>query len=87
MDEREQTYGEKAVGLSFNPSGTEGCNMAAAQGQISGACRQGAKSLLRDRVHRLRREADQLEALIKSLPEELPHIADEALWNLAINAR
>jgi hypothetical protein len=48
------------------------------------AARQSAKGVLRDRVDRLRREADRLEALCKALPEEMPPMADEALWDLAI---
>jgi hypothetical protein len=65
-------------------------NQAAAQtlglGALQGACagRQTAKGALRDRVCRLRREADQLEALLKALPEELPGAADAALWEIAI---
>ena len=58
-------------------------------GALSGAgmqaceARQSAKGRLRDRIKRLRREADQLEALCKALPEELPAAAEDALWGLA----
>lgn len=48
--------------------------------------RQSAKGVLRDRIHRLRREAEQLEALAKALPEELPQRADQALWDLLISS-
>lgn len=49
--------------------------------------RQSAKSVLREHIHRLRREADRLEALAEALPEKLPHLADSALWDLLISAR
>lgn len=57
------------------------------QGAAVGDCiaaRQSARGVLSDRVQRLRREADQLEALSRALPEELPRGADEALWELLI---
>lgn len=65
-----------------------------AQQQASGAgvaaelqCRQSAKSVIRNRVLRLRDEANQLEALLRALPEELPPQADQALYSLSIAAR
>lgn len=58
----------------------------AGQGAMLGECtaRQSARGVLRDRANRMRREADQLEALSRALPEELPRGADEALWELLI---
>lgn len=47
------------------------------------AARQSGRSMIRSRIDRLRREADGLERLLLSIPEELPREADEALWELA----
>ena len=54
-------------------------------GEMVGEARRSAKGLMRDRAERLRREADQLEALARALPEELPLGADGALWDLLVN--
>lgn len=49
----------------------------------SAAARQSGRSMIRSRIDRLRREADGLERLLLSIPEEMPREADEALWELA----
>lgn len=51
------------------------------------ACRENAKTAIRSRVSRLRREADRLELLAQSLPEVMSPAADEALWDLVTTAR
>lgn len=45
------------------------------------AMRQSARGVLEDRIAKLRREADHLEALKNALPE-LEGEADAALWDL-----
>lgn len=58
------------------------------QGAAMGECsRQSAKNVIRDRARQLRNEADRLEALARALPEELPSLADQALWDLAFATR
>lgn len=47
------------------------------------AARQSGRGMIRSRIERLRREADGLESLLRSIPEELPFEADEALWSMA----
>lgn len=47
-----------------------------------GPCRMTARGQIEQRIGRLRREADNLEALLKALPMELPPAADEALWTM-----
>jgi hypothetical protein len=76
-----QGYG-KDVGLSASQFGLVG-------GAAVGDCcaRQSAKSVIRDRVRQLRGQADELEALARALPEELPPQADAVLWRLVIDAR
>ena len=54
---------------------------------LNEAARESAKSVLRHRARDLRYRAAQLDALCDALPERLPGEADEALWQLAINAR
>lgn len=44
--------------------------------------RMNARATLQDRIQRLRREADHLEALNNLLPMQIPPEADEALWLL-----
>ena len=50
MDEREQTFGEKAVGLSFNPSGDD----AVAQ------CKRGFAAVI-DQMNDLRNNSDNAD--------------------------
>jgi hypothetical protein len=47
------------------------------------AYRSSAKMCIEDRIFRLRSEAESLEALLRSLPLELPDAADEGLYRLA----
>lgn len=54
------------------------------QGAYGGPCRMTARAAIGERIRKLRREADNLEALLKSLPMELPHPADEALWEMTL---
>jgi hypothetical protein len=59
-------------------------------GEIGGAAyasRQSGKSALFERIHRLRMEADSLQALHDSLPSVMTQDADEGLWNLVVKAR
>lgn len=51
------------------------------------ACRLSARAMIEDKIHRLRAQADGLEALSKALPLELTREADEALWQLLCNVR
>lgn len=46
------------------------------------ASRLKARHFIEERVGKLRREANKLEELLKALPLELPHDADEALWTI-----
>lgn len=48
--------------------------------------RQNAKELLRSRVDRLRRLANNMEILASSLPESFTGSAEEALYQLVIDA-
>lgn len=43
------------------------------------------KNILRQRIIRLRREADQLSALLEEIPDNLSVEASSALWRLIIN--
>ena len=45
-----------------------------------GPSRMTARTLIQDRIQKLRREADGLESLLRSIPEQMPPEADEALW-------
>jgi hypothetical protein len=65
---------ERTSGSHFSSLGGYG-------GQQAG--RQSARGMIASRIARLRREADGLDRLLKSIPEELPPEADEALWSLA----
>ena len=49
--------------------------------------RLNGKAAVQDVIDRWRRKADQYEALLKEMPEELSPAADEALWEVAMNAR
>lgn len=53
----------------------------------SAASRMSAYGAILDRIGRLRREADQLEALLDILPRVLPVGADEGLWKLVVGFR
>lgn len=53
----------------------------------TGPCRQDARSSLRDRAWRLRREADRIDRLLGCLPTELPHDVEQALWDLISGVR
>jgi hypothetical protein len=48
------------------------------------AGRQSACGVLLERAAQLRREANQLEALARAIPENFPADADQGLWNLAV---
>ena len=62
-------------------------NLAAEEeaGPSASCGRQNAHAVIRDRIVRLRRVADDLETLLDVLPAKLPANADQALWNLAIS--
>ena len=53
-------------------------------GMAGSASRMNARATLQDRIERLRREADQLEALSNLLPLQIPPEADVALWQLLV---
>jgi hypothetical protein len=54
-------------------------------GQVSTCCsRQSAKAVLKDKIHRLRNKANNLEILCNTLPEVLSSEQDEAIWSLAV---
>jgi hypothetical protein len=74
-DMKAKAYAEHAEKLMQNPT------MNACAGRMS------ARNVLIDRANRLRREADGLMALSRAIPENFPHDADEALWELAIGSR
>jgi hypothetical protein len=79
-----------AIGQSPHGAGCDGNGFVAHAigASLGDACgRQSAKGVIRDRVRQLRAEADRLDALARALPEELPPQADQALWDIAINAR
>jgi len=46
------------------------------------ACRMNARGVIMEKVERLRRDANNLEELARSLPDNLHRDADEALWQL-----
>jgi len=45
--------------------------------------RQSAKSLLKDKIFKLHREADSLQILHDTLPEVLSPEQDDAIWRVA----
>lgn len=49
------------------------------------ASRMQGKSVLKDIIHRLRRRADDLQALHDMLPEKPTPEQDEALWQIAVS--
>lgn len=51
------------------------------------ASRQSGRAALFERVTKLRREADRLEALARAIPENFPLDADEGLWELVVSRR
>lgn len=51
------------------------------------AGRMSARAVLEHRYQTLLREANALHALLQALPQVLLREADEALWQLAVNAR
>lgn len=55
-------------------------------GGDAGCSRQSAKGVILDRAWRLRRQAEQLEELARSIPENFPLPADEALWQLVCDS-
>lgn len=74
MEEEAKVAGRLGDGLTNN----------LADSPNTAACRMSARGALIDRARRLHREAAQLEALARSIPENFPHDADEALWTLAV---
>lgn len=51
------------------------------------AARQSAKNYIRERAENLRRQADRLELLARSLPELMDARADQALFDLVAESR
>ena len=49
--------------------------------------RQSARSVLEQRYERLLQEANGIHALLRALPLDMSHHAEEALWRLAIEHR
>jgi hypothetical protein len=49
--------------------------------------RQNSASALKTLIKEKRREADNLQVLLDSLPRALPLEADEALWKLILSSR
>lgn len=76
---QDQCTAAAGIGYGSRIRGEGVMTMQAAQ---CAEARQTGKGALRVRVRQLRSEADRLEALAKSLPEELPPMADEALYDL-----
>lgn len=58
----------------------EGANSG--RGYAECAARESGKRALMDVVRRLRREADQIEALARAIPDNFPADADAGLWLL-----
>jgi hypothetical protein len=77
--------GQSPHGASCDGNGFVAHAIGASLGDACG--RQSAKGVIRDRVRQLRSQADELEALARALPEELPPQADAVLWRLVIDAR
>jgi hypothetical protein len=50
------------------------------------AGRMNARAVILERAARLHRQANALEGLARAIPENFPHDADEALWELAISS-
>lgn len=64
----------------------EGCDQAEAQQGVK-CCAMGrvsAVQVIRQRIRRLRHDAEALECLLDALPRVLSPEADEALWHLAV---
>lgn len=59
--------------------------MGAALGAAVG-CRQSGRSALLAKARGFRKQASALEALAASIPDNFPHDADMALWELAMRA-
>ena len=64
---------------------TKGKTMA--ETHLIGANRQGAETMLKHKVSRLRQEAEELDALIGELPQDLSEGAEHALWRLVSTQR
>jgi hypothetical protein len=78
-DHRLGGYG-KPPSWKLEEGGAETASQACA-GRLSG------RAALLARADHLRREAAQIEALARAIPENFPFDADEALWGLASKGR
>lgn len=54
----------------------EGCHLG----------RESARSRIKQTILYLREKADELQALLDALPDDLPLKADSALWSMAIRS-
>lgn len=77
------------VGQAVDPryAGQHRMKQAADQCPSALSTRMTTEGAIRARIDGLRREIAGLEALLRTLPREMPFEADEALWRLMIAQR
>lgn len=69
---------------NYTENGSQDLCKAATDSQPMACCgRQSGKAVLKDIIHRHRRKADNLQALVNMLPEQPTPEQDQQLWELA----